>query len=100
MGTNLEKISKKSWWFDWLKNTRGRRNLTDSDCFQPRSGTFGRHPAANQDPFFYAHHGFTFAIVDLVLQIENYTKKNAPFYDLKNISKYECPGNKFNDVTL
>ena len=58
---------------------------------------------ANQDPFFYAHHAFTFAIVDLVLNYENIangnTKKSGPFYGLEQFSQFECPGHKLDDVT-
>ncbi len=76
-----------------------------SGTFHANTGTFGRHPWANQDPIFYAHHASVFAVRDLALSslVEN-GHASPPLYGLDeyltNRGVPECPGNNPTDTTV
>ena len=85
----------------WLTTTRGsagiRKNLFE--CELARTGTFGRHAMANQDPAFYIHHSFTFVVMDMAMRSHN--QAAAPYYGLDQLNQQaECPGNNLMDVSV
>ncbi len=73
--------------------------------FHANTGTFGRHPWANQDPIFYVHHASVFAVRDFALSsLVEKGYASPPLYGLDeyltNRGVPECPGNNPTDTTV
>ena len=92
--------SENSMWKAWLDQTRGsyvsqRKALFG--CQMVEGGSFDRSAVANIDPFFYVHHVYTFAVVDLAKRL---TSDSGPVYGLDRYSEEECGGHKLDDTTV
>jgi len=86
-------------WGNWLLRTRGyywyRKKFFD--CEMVEGGTFDRSNVANQDPAFYAHHVYTFAVLDLAKRLSS---DDYPFFGMENYTANECYGHRLNDTTV
>ena len=98
--TQMANMDHTSWWRQWIYNSRVENVATRRAMFgynAARGGTFDRSATANQDPTFYLHHAFTFAVVDFAKRAAN---EPPPFYGLDNYSYNECPGHRLDDATV
>lgn len=64
---HLNQFNNGMWMKEIFYGMSGRA-LGNDKIFMPNTGTFGRHPWANQDPLFLAHHAFTFVAWDLAMK--------------------------------
>eukprot|EP00948_MAST-09A_sp_MAST-9A-sp1_P003855 g3855.t1 len=93
----------RSDWHEYINRTRGyliqgRKKIVG--CSMVRGGTFDRSPTANQDPLFYLHHGFTFAVLDYAKRNTKDALAKAPFFNLAKYTAHECFGNRLSDMTV
>jgi len=91
--------SPLSMWSWWLDLTRGSSAWLERNfkCAMFQSGTFDRSTVANQDPVFYAHHVYTFAVVDLAKRLSS---DDYPFFGMEHYTANECDGHRLNDTTI
>lgn len=81
-------------------------DLKLNDCNWPRSGTFDWSPHANQDPFFYLWHWYTFYVTDIGYRhlMERHSQTIVELADtepsLKNTLERERDGNRLFDTSV
>ncbi|EOD07217.1 hypothetical protein EMIHUDRAFT_448523 [Emiliania huxleyi CCMP1516] len=100
---HLNQFNNGMWMKEIFYGMSGRA-LGNDKIFMPNTGTFGRHPWANQDPLFLAHHAFTFVAWDLAMKnIRDKGISQPPLYDLEEFIRQrgvdECPGHNPDDAT-